>query len=161
MAKKYHMLRSEKGILDRDIIISLLSSGRYATIALSGEDGPYIVTLSYGYDRESNCLYFHTAKRGRKLEIIGKHPLACATVIEDLGYRQGQCDHAYRSLVIHGRIRIVKEPEEMIHALEVMIDHLEADPDPVKERLLKRGDNFDRAEILRMEIEDISGRENG
>lgn len=161
MAEKYHMLRSEKEIMDRDIIISLLSSGRYATIALSGEAGPYIVTLSYGYDRERNCLYFHTAKRGRKLDIIKKQPLACATVIEDLGYRQGQCDHAYRSLVIHGRIILIEDPSEKIHALEVMIDHLEADPDPVKERFLKREDNFDRAEILRMDIEDISGRENG
>lgn len=155
------MLRHEKEILDPEAIRSILSSGRYASIALSGEDGPYVITLSYGYDKDRNCLYFHTAKRGRKLEMIEEDPRACATIIEDLGYRQGQCDHAYRSLVIHGRIILVEDPSEKMHALEVMIDHLEAGPDPVKERFLKREDSFDRAEILRMDIEDMNGRENG
>jgi nitroimidazol reductase NimA-like FMN-containing flavoprotein (pyridoxamine 5'-phosphate oxidase superfamily) len=157
----YHMVKAESEISDPLEIDRILRAGRYASIALNGDDGPYLITLSYGYDKARNCLYFHTAKRGRKLEMIGSDPRACATVIEDLGYKQGRCDHSYRSVVLHGRIVRVQDPEGMLHALNMMIDHLEDDPDPVKQRLLPRTDNFDRAAILRFDIQEARGRSNG
>jgi len=158
---QYHMVKAESEMKDRSELDRILKEGKYAAIAISDGDGPYVITLSYGYDTERDCLYFHTARKGRKLDTITKDPRACATVIEDLGYQPGKCDHHYRSVVIHGRVRQVEDPDEMLHALNVMIDHLEEDPGPVKERLLPRKDNFQRAAILRLDIDSISGRTNG
>jgi len=158
MASTYHMLRSEKEITDPAIIERILKNGRYATIALCDGDDPYVITLSYGYTPTEKALYFHTAKKGRKLDIIAKNPRACATVIEDRGYLQGKCDHSYSSVVIHGSIRSVTDEAEKIRALGMMIDHLESDPAPVKARLLAKRTRIEEAGILRLDIEEVHGR---
>ncbi len=161
MAPTYHMLRSEKMITDPAGIERILKAGRYATIALCDVDDPYVITLSYGYAPSEKALFFHTAKKGRKLDIIAKNPRACATVVEDRGYIQGKCDHSYSSVVIHGSIRSVTDEAEKIRALSIMIDHLESDPAPVKERLLAKRKRIEEAEILRLDIEEVHGRSGG
>lgn len=161
MDSTYHMLRSEKEISDPSAIERILINGKYASMALCDGDDPYIITLSYGYSPTEKVLYFHTAKKGRKLDIIAKNPRACATIIQDRGYLQGKCNHAYSSLVIHGSIRPVTDESEKIRALGLMIDHLEEDPGPVKERLLAKRKRIEEAEILRLDIEEVHGRSGG
>jgi nitroimidazol reductase NimA-like FMN-containing flavoprotein (pyridoxamine 5'-phosphate oxidase superfamily) len=161
MASTYHMLRSEKEITDPAMIERILKAGRYASIALCDGEDPYVITLSYGYAPAEKALFFHTAKKGRKLDIIAKNPRACATVIEDRGYIQGKCNHAYSSVIVHGSIRSVTDEAEKIRALGIMIDHLESDPAPVKERLLAKRKRIEEAEILRLDIEEVHGRSGG
>lgn len=153
------MVRSEREISDPAEIEGILRSGRYATMSLCDGDEPYLVTMNYGYDPKERAMYFHCAKSGRKLDIIRKNPHACVTVIKDRGYMHGKCDHAYSSVVIHGSIKIVEGTVDKIAALGIMIDHLEEDPAPVKERMLQKQKRVEEAVVvLRLDIEEIHGR---
>lgn len=159
MAGTYHMLRSDREIEDASEMERILKTGRYASIALCDMGEPYVITLSYGYDQKGRAMFFHTAKKGRKLDIIAMNPRACATVIEDHGYIPGKCDHAYSSVVVHGSIHRVLAVEEKLRALGIMIDHLEADPVPVKERLMAKKKRIEEdTEVLRFDIEEAHGR---
>jgi nitroimidazol reductase NimA-like FMN-containing flavoprotein (pyridoxamine 5'-phosphate oxidase superfamily) len=89
------------------------------------------VTLSYGFDAERGALYFHAAHKGLKLEFIAANPRACASIVEDLGYRNGECAHDYRSAVLFGRMSVVESPDERRHGLHVLIDHWRKDPEAV------------------------------
>ncbi|MGC9521659.1 MAG: pyridoxamine 5'-phosphate oxidase family protein [Anaerolineae bacterium] len=101
---RYHMHKSEREITDPEIIEAVLRQGKYATLALARDGEPYAVTLNYGYDPASRALYFHTATEGLKLRFIEENPAVCGTVVEDRGYVQGKCAHAYRSVVFWGGI---------------------------------------------------------
>jgi uncharacterized protein len=57
-------------------------------------------------------------------------------VLEDRGYVAGQCDHAYRTVQFDGTAELVSDPEEKLRAFKLLIDALEPDPGPVKERML-------------------------
>ena len=70
----YHLRRKDREIQEQEEIVRILKNGKYAIIALAKKNDPYIVTLSYGYDEELNALYFHCAKRGKKLEYITENP---------------------------------------------------------------------------------------
>ena len=153
------MFKGEREILDGDILREILRRGRFTILALCREDEPYIVTLSYGYDEKANCLYFHTALKGAKLLFIESNDRACATVIEDKGYVQGECRHCYRSLVLAGRMKLVTELEEKKHGFEVLLDHLESDPRAPKAKYLPDEGSYSRAHILRLDIEEIRGKE--
>lgn len=157
--KKYHMQKEDREITDHDTLRGVLMGGKYASISLCREDEPYLVTLSYGYDERKNALYFHTALRGLKLEIIRQNPRACGTIIEDRGYLEGRCAHAYRSVVFQGKICIVQGVEEKKHAMSVLLNHLENDPEPIKKRNLQREADYGSIAILRLDIEDIQGKE--
>jgi nitroimidazol reductase NimA-like FMN-containing flavoprotein (pyridoxamine 5'-phosphate oxidase superfamily) len=156
---KYHLHRKEKEITDQNEMIEFLKQRKYATIAMCRENEPYIVTLNYGYDKDGNALYFHCALEGLKRDFIKRNPSVCATVIEDRGYKMGECDHAYRSVVIWGRMQAVEDFHEKKHALDVMLNHLEDEPEGIKQRSLKSDEVYHQVGILRLDIEEMTGKQ--
>lgn len=157
---RYHMKKEDREIKDRKILNEVLKRGKYTTISLCRGNEPYLITLSYGFDQENNALYFHTAKEGLKLEFIKENSQACGTVVEDKGYKFNECSHAYRSVVFWGSIIIIENIDEKKHAFEVLLNHLEEKPNEVKEKFLKNDDAYINPCILRLDISDITGKEN-
>jgi len=156
---KYHMHKREKEIMDVEVLIDVLKKGQYASVALSEKDKPYIVTMNYGYDEDKKALYFHCALQGLKLNILSQNPSVCATVMEDNGYKMDECSHAYRSVVFWGTLEVVKELEEKKYGMEVMFRHLETNPDPIRERNFKSERDYNKVNILRLNIEEITGKQ--
>jgi len=152
------MIRIEKSITDKKTITELLNKGRYITIALSKNDNPYVITMSYGYDNSRDALYFHCAKEGQKIDYIKYNPQACGTIIEDNGYNE-DCAQMFRSLVIKGRIVLVDTIQEKKHAFDILLNHLEKDPSIMKEKHLKNDENYKNPGVLRFDITEITGKE--
>lgn len=159
MEAHYHMRRSDREITDRNEIDGILKNGTYASVALCRGDEPYVVSLSYGYDKAANRLYFHCAGSGRKLEVLAENPRACASVVEDGGYVRGQCEHRYRSVVLSGKMAVVTDLEEKKHGFEVLLNHLERDPAPVKARTLPDAAAYGAVTVLRLDIESAAGKQ--
>jgi uncharacterized protein len=122
----HELRRHDLEITDSAEIDRILSSARQATIALADGEQPYLVTLSPGYDPARNRLCFHVALKGRKLDIIAANPLACATVVSDLGYEAGKCEHPYESVVLFGRMRVLEDPDDIRVAMLTLINQLES-----------------------------------
>ena len=155
----HHMTRKEREIKDPQIQNNILKNGKFTTIGLCRDKEPYVVTLSYGYDELQHALYFHAANKGLKLDFIQENQAVCGTIIEDLGYLKDECAHAYRSLVYRGKISIVKDLQEKKEGMEVLFQHLEEDPDPIRDRTLKNDAAYNRVTMLKIEIFHISGKE--
>lgn len=158
---RYHLRRKEREIEDPAVLHDLITRGRYASVALCRADEPYVVTMNYGFDSGRGALYFHCAPEGLKLEFIRANPRACATIVHDLGYRHGECDHSYRSVVLSGTIAVVEDEGERAHGLGVLIDHQEAEPGPVRERTMPGGAISRPVGLLRLDIGEMTGKEGG
>ena len=156
----YHpMRRHDREITDPLVIDQILGKARFTTIALAGDD-PYLVTMSCGYDAELRRLCFHIAKDGRKLDRIAADPRGCATVIEDLGYKHGECAHPFRSVVAFGRLRRVEDPDDARRAMRTLLAQLEGDDDATWEAMgLDDDDRFERFAVLVFEIEHATANE--
>jgi nitroimidazol reductase NimA-like FMN-containing flavoprotein (pyridoxamine 5'-phosphate oxidase superfamily) len=155
----YHMKRSEKAMQDPEAVRGVLRRGKFVTVAMCRRNEPYLVTLSYGYDEEGAALCFHAANEGLKLEFLRENPRVCATVVEDLGYRTGECEQGYRSVVLRGKMFVVKELDGQKRGMEVLLGHLEDNPRPLTERLLGKDGAYEKFAVLRLEIEEIAGKE--
>jgi len=156
--EQYHPKRMRNEILDEGERRRLLERGNHITIALCDMNTPYIVTMSYGYDSGHGCLYFHSANKGDKLEFVRRNPNACGTIIKDNGYLETKCDHDYETLVVRGPMSIVTDLEEKKHGLQVILNHLEKDPKPIFERNIKDDASYDRATIMRLDMESVIGK---
>ena len=156
---KFHPRRVDREIADPGEHKRILKAGTYVIIAMADANEPYVVTLNYGYDEPNARLYFHCALKGLKLDILAKNPEVCATVIEDHGYRVGQCEHAFSSLILRGKMRLVTDLADRKHGLDVLLRHLEPDPDPIRARNIKDDASYDKVGILRLDIETISGKQ--
>ncbi|MBN1296553.1 pyridoxamine 5'-phosphate oxidase family protein [bacterium] len=156
----YHVRRTEKEITEHALLVELLRTGRWLTLALSTGNRPYAVAINYGYDADRNCLYMHCAENGRKMDMIRTNTACCASIVQDLGYKNGKCDHGFRSLIIHGTVTEVLDYEEIRHGLTVLIRHLEPDPEPLLTRLIPNPDSAAGVTILRLDIRHVTGKEN-
>jgi len=156
---RYHMRRTEREITDPAQLREVLRVAKYVSLALCRDNEPYIVTMNYGYDPARNALYFHCAKEGLKMDFVSQNPTVCGTAIEDRGYVQGECAHAFRSVVFWGELRRVEDLEEKKHAMQVMLEHLEHDPDRVRRNQLKTDEAYERVAILRLDMHEISGKQ--
>jgi len=153
------MRREEKKIKDIDDIKKILSSTQFITLSMCQDNLPYLVTLSHGYDEDNNCLYFHCAAEGKKIDILRANNVVWGQAIVDLGYAFGKCDHLYASVHFKGIVFFIEDIKEKRHALEVMIEQLEKNPREVMAKQLGE-DSIRKVVIGRIDIQDLWGKKS-
>ncbi|TFG32716.1 hypothetical protein EU528_02650 [Candidatus Thorarchaeota archaeon] len=149
--------RKEKAIESKEEMISILEKAKYITIAMCQDDVPYLVTLSHGYDREKNCIYFHCAREGKKVDILSEHNTVWGQAIEDYGYIEGACDHLYATTQFKGQVVFIEDTQEKEHALRIMINSLESNPQAVIDSQITEK-SVQRVHIGRIDIAFMSGK---
>lgn len=155
----YHLRRHDKAINDVERISAVLDEARYVTVAMCVEGEPYLVALSHGWDPDARCLYFHCASNGKKLDVIERNPRVWGLAIVDLGYLDGRCDHAYRSVMFSGRVTLLTDDADKRRALEIMIRRLESDPEGVMTEQLTAA-QIAATTIGRIDVDQLSGKES-
>lgn len=149
--------RKERAMTDPKEIRAVLREAKYVTIAMCADGEPYLATLSYGFDEERGCIYFHCARKGKKVEILRANNIVWGQALVDGGYQQGRCAHFYRTTQFRGRVTFIKDLSEKEHALELMIRKLDNDPTRViKEQMTP--DSVKKVLIGRIDIEYMSGK---
>jgi nitroimidazol reductase NimA-like FMN-containing flavoprotein (pyridoxamine 5'-phosphate oxidase superfamily) len=74
------MRKKDKEIKDKELMESILKRAIICRMGLSENNVPYIVPLNFGY--KNNFLYFHSAKEGRKIDMIRNRASgACNTIV--------------------------------------------------------------------------------
>lgn len=151
--------RKEKAIRDKNEILDILEKAKYITIAMCKDNEPYLVTLSHGYDRERNCVYFHCASEGKKIDILKAHNLVWGQALLDKGYVEGACDHLYATTQFMGRVTFIDAVDEKRHALEIMIEAREnVSKKEVDEQLTEK--SIRRIQVGKIDIEFLSGKKS-
>ena len=154
----FHVRRKDKEITDTAVLKKILKSSTYVTLALSKSNQPYLVSLSHGYDEARNCLFFHCAKEGKKLEYLRSDNAVWGQALIDRGYAQGECSHKYASVHFSGKVVILESLEEKLAAVKCLINQLDNNP----ERLVA-GLNLERLKstvIGRIDIDYMTGKKS-
>ena len=109
------MRRKEKQLLDQQIINEMLNSAEICHISILDEDAPYTIAVNYAY--EDRKIYIHSAKKGRKIELLQKHPKVCFNVVgyHSVASAEKACDWTakYRSIIGYGNVSVVLDDEEI------------------------------------------------
>ncbi|MFW9919225.1 MAG: pyridoxamine 5'-phosphate oxidase family protein [Candidatus Thorarchaeota archaeon] len=151
--------RKEKEIQEKAEIEAILKQSKYITLAMCSQNEPYLVTLSHGYDTNQNCIYFHCAQDGKKIDILKQNDTVWGQALIDHGYVQGKCDHLYSTVQFHGKVSFISEIEEKRNALLVMIKQLENKPDEVIQEQINES-SLKRVNIGRIDIGFMSGKKS-
>lgn len=156
---RYHLRRSEKALDDPKEIEQVLSSVRIMTVACCSGNEPYLFTVDFAWDPRTRELWFHCATEGRKIKVLQVNPQVCVTVVEDRGYVDGECDHAYRSLVMEGKASLVTDLSEKRRALELLTRKHERQPEAVLARFAGNDEAVRKVGIVRISVESTSGKQ--
>ena len=158
----YHIRRKEQEIVDVNVMKKVLASTRYVTVALCKGDEPYLVTLSHCYDTEQNCIFFHCATEGKKLDYIKANNKIWGQALIDEGFKDGECSQHYSSVQFRGKVSFLSNADDKIQALACMIQQQNKDPRPMMIKLEELDPKTGLKNVLigRIDIEYLSGKQS-
>ena len=154
------MRKPHKRITDPAIIFATLDHSPVGRLGTISSDGwPMIKPLNFA--RDGWVLYFHCAKEGEKLDDIRRDSRVCFEVDLPIAYVKGEIDrpcraeYLYRSVIIRGRATKVEERGEKIRALDCLMQKFQ----PGVTFSSYSDDKLEMTGIVRIDIDDISGKE--
>lgn len=141
---------------DPESMKKVLRSTKYVILALCRDNQPYLVTLSHGYDEKHNCIYFHCAKEGKKIDYLKANNAVWGQAFIDHGYMEGKCNHLYTSVHFKGKVIFIEDLNDKRRAMECMMRQLEKDPEPMIARL--KPERLQDTMMGRIDVEYMSGK---
>jgi len=155
------MRRKDKEITDANTLKSILKLTKHVTIAICKNNQPYLATLSHGYDETRNCIYFHCAKEGKKIDYIKSNNIAWGQAMLDYGYSEGKCDHQFATVQFKGKVTLLDDLDEKRQALQCMIRQLEKNPEQMIEKTTRTDAEKLKGTVFgRIDIEYMSGKKS-
>lgn len=120
------MRKVEREITDFNQKTELLDRCQTIRLGIFGEQYPYVVPLSFGYEVDGGkvIIYFHCAKEGTKSELLKKRPNVCVEADILHGYTDtGRSVTAdYESVMGFGRCEEVTGGQA-VKGLQLLLDH--------------------------------------
>lgn len=148
-------VRRKDRLLDETEAIELLLNGEYGFLSMTAfGGGGYGIPLSYVF--ENNCIYFHCAPEGEKIEALQKDNRVSFCVVGKTKVIPDKFTTAYESVLVKGKVTLTLTDEEKIKALNLIVDKYSFD---YKERGEKYAVNSLHSTcVIKLNIESISGK---
>lgn len=127
---KKEIRRKDRIVTEISHIIRILDEAKVLHLGLVDHGFAYIVPLYYGYicdwKNEKIVFYMHSAKVGRKIELISQNSNACVALETDVELISGNdtpCEYGsfYSSFIGQGVASIVEDMEEKKYALNLLM----------------------------------------
>ena len=107
------MLRKKQQLSKEECIEILKEEPRGVLSVLGDDDYPYGMPVNQYYFEVDGKLYFHSGKKGHKIDAMRRHDKASFCVY-DSGYRkEGEWALNIRSVIVFGRIEIIEDRDKI------------------------------------------------
>lgn len=117
---------AERAAYDVETVEAVLDAGLVAHVGIASHGAPVVIPMAYA--RVDDTLYIHGSTASRVMRTLKTGDPICVTVtIVDgivLARSAFNMSMNYRSVVVHGRARLVADPEERMTAFRAIMQHL-------------------------------------
>ncbi len=123
------MRRKDRQITLISELKSILDDCKTCHVAMLDGQNPYVVPLSYAYSLENAVLtmYFHSAKEGRKIDILRNNNNVCFEISSEGRplFTQTPCNsgYYYSSIIGFGKVFFIDDINEKCAALSLLFEH--------------------------------------
>ncbi|MEN8907133.1 MAG: pyridoxamine 5'-phosphate oxidase family protein [Clostridiales bacterium] len=152
------MRRKDKEIKEKSTIEKIINEAVVCRIALSDENNPYIVPMNFGY--QSNYIYLHSARKGKKIDILKVNNNVCFEVEAQVKVIESEnaCDWttSYYSVIGFGKAElIIDDNDEKIKGLNVIMEKYSGNK--IHEYSQEK---LDKITLIKIYLESISGKKS-
>lgn len=147
-------MRKVERQMTREEACDLLARGEYGVLAtVDRENQPYGVPLSYAL--VGNCIYFHGATVGHKLDNIAYNSNASFTVVGATKVLEDKFSTEYESVIVFGRVELLAGNEKITGLREIIkkysLEYLSAGEEYIRNAVEKTA-------VFKLNIDDFSGK---
>ena len=151
------MRRKDREITDRAEIDEIIRSSKILHLALADNNIPFLVPVFYAYD--GTALYFHSAQRGTKIEILKRNNNVCFEISQEHGIIESDmaCDFEakHKTVIGFGKATFVETEEEKIKVLNSIVAQF------TEKKFEFPKANLNSATVIRIDIKSIKGKKHG
>lgn len=123
------MRRADREVTAIEDMIDIVDHCKVCHIAMMDGEWPYVLAMNFAYTYENGQLviYLHSAKEGKKLELLAKNDKVCFEM--DYDHEMIPAKYAcaynfrYASVIGRGHCEIITDVDEKIRALELLMKH--------------------------------------
>jgi nitroimidazol reductase NimA-like FMN-containing flavoprotein (pyridoxamine 5'-phosphate oxidase superfamily) len=154
------MRRADREITTTGEKLGIIGRCKVCRLGMADGEEPYIVPLNFGYEYTEGTLllYFHSAREGRKIDILRKNRRACFEMDGEYRLIEGDtaCEYgfSYESVTGLGLVEFIEDREEKVRALNLLMRHQtgeDRDFDYQETQL-------DRVAVYRLRVESFTGK---
>lgn len=142
--------------LSREEAIQLLKKEPRGVLSLLGDNGyPYGLPIDHWYNEEDGRIYFHSAKKGHKVDAIHSCDKA-SFCLYDEGYRKpGDWALNIKSVIVFGRIHIIEDHAQALELVRQLSRKYTQDEAYIQQEIDKYGSGV---LVFALEPEHITGK---
>jgi nitroimidazol reductase NimA-like FMN-containing flavoprotein (pyridoxamine 5'-phosphate oxidase superfamily) len=154
MIKGYFMRRQDKEITSQEDLEAIIAQSAVCRLAMIDGDEPYIVPMNFGY--AGNQLYFHSARQGRKIDILRRSNRVCFEF--DVDHQVVEAERAckwgfrFQSVIGTGTVDFIDEPQAKHKALHIIMGQYSDQTFEFDERAVNT------TVVFRVTIESMTGK---
>ena len=147
-------LRRKDKEIGVDDAIKLLAEGEYGVLSTVDNDGqPYGVPLNYVY--KDNCIYFHCALKGHKIDNMDDNPKVSFCVVGNTEVLPSEFSTNYESAVAFG-IASELQGTERYDALILLLEKFSSEFMDEGRKYIEKLDKVTK--VIKIEIQHVSGK---
>lgn len=115
----FREMRKKSREISREESIKILEKCDEGVLSTIGENGyPYGVTVNYVY--VNDCIYFHSATKGHKLDNIAYNNKVSFSIMDDITILPDKFSTLYSSVIVFGEASLVDDDEKKFALLELI-----------------------------------------
>ena len=123
------MRRKDREITDYQKMLEVVAECDCCRLGLVDGDEAYIVPMNFGFSEEDGnlVLYFHTAKEGRKIDLLKKADIITFQMDTGHGLRPGEnagdYSYFYKCVMGRGKAEILSQADDQIRGFHAIMAH--------------------------------------
>lgn len=133
------MLRKKQSLSEPECIEILKQEPRGVLSVLGDDDYPYGMPLNHFYCEDDGKIYFHSGKKGHKIDAISRHGKASFCVYDQGFRREGEWALNIRSVIVFGRIEIITDMEKICEISRLLCYKFTDDEKYIEDEIRRSG----------------------
>lgn len=149
------MRRKDREIKDRAVMEALLREAQVCSLAMCQDNMPYVVPMNFGY--KDGCLYMHSARQGKKVDILKSNSNVCIEVdfCREITKGDKACDWGalFDSVIGFGKACFVEDANEKIKGLNAIMEKYSG-----QDSFEYSGQHLAGVAVIKVEISSMTGK---
>ena len=119
-------------------ITNILNNEKRGILSVNGENGyPYGLPINYWYNEENGYIYFHSGKKGHKVDAINADNRVSFCVYDSGFKRDGEWALNINSVIVFGKIHVVENFEKSVEIFRKLSLKFTSDIDYIESEIKK------------------------
>ena len=133
------MLRKKQQLPEEECIEILKNELRGVLSVIGDDDYPYGMPINHFYCEEDGKIYFHSGRKGHKIDAMKRHAKASFCVYDQGFRREGEWTLNIRSVIVFGRIEFIEDRETIYEIARRLSYKFTDDEEYIEHEIVRSG----------------------